>query len=148
MQSPVKKQGSSYRWSHAERGDACERKRSGPDARVARMEFWSYHVAFPLSEMLKKSTTSLAFFLLCQVQGSGTPSMSALWGTSGEAWSRASRLSDFSRAGYACGLKDIPGYPVLSSVKDHGAKGDGVTDDTAAFREALRTVGELSLIHI
>jgi len=31
---------------------------------------------------------------------------------------------------------------VLTSVRDHGAKGDGVTDDTEAFRRALSTVGE------
>lgn len=67
---------------------------------------------------------------------------SALWGKSGEAWSPASRLPDFSLAGYGCGRRAIPDYPVRINVKEQGAKGDGVTDDTAAFREALRTVGE------
>jgi hypothetical protein len=92
--------------------------------------------------MLKTSMASLAFCLLVPAHGSGSGSVSALWGTSGEAWSPASRLSDFSLAGYSRGIEGIPDYPVLTSVREHGAKGDGVTDDTEAFRRALSTVGE------
>ncbi|MDX6766062.1 MAG: glycosyl hydrolase family 28-related protein [Candidatus Methylacidiphilales bacterium] len=73
---------------------------------------------------------------------------SALWGVSGELWSPASRLPDFSLAGYACGREPIPDYPVLTSVKEHGAKGDGSSDDTAAFQRALHAVGERGAVWV
>lgn len=92
--------------------------------------------------MLKAFIPGLALFLLSQAYGTGTASESSLWGSVGELWSPASRLSDFSSAGYAGGRREILDYPVRTSVKDHGAKGDGLTDDTAAFREAIRAVEE------
>ena len=62
---------------------------------------------------------------------------SELWGENGEKWSPQSRLPDFSFAGYQCGEKPIPDYPVVCSVSDFGAKGDGVSDDTQAFKDAI-----------
>jgi Pectate lyase superfamily protein len=67
---------------------------------------------------------------------------SALWGVAGEAWSPASRLPGFGLAGYGCGRQAIPDYPVLANIKAYGAKGDGLTDDTAAFRDAINAVAE------
>lgn len=85
-------------------------------------------------------------FLLCCLLASFqevcSADVSSLWGSTGELWSPGSRLSDFSHAGYFSGVRDLPRYPVLTSVRDHGAKGDGITDDTAAFREALGSVRE------
>jgi hypothetical protein len=82
--------------------------------------------------------------VLCALvlEGRAPAQTSALWGNSGECWNAASRLPEFGTAGYGSGKVAIPEYPVLTSVKDHGAKGDGITDDTAAFREALLSVGE------
>src|SRR5258705_482278 len=65
---------------------------------------------------------------------------SALWGTKGELWSAESRLPDFSWAGYHSGHEEPPNLPKGTSVKDFGARGDGIHDDTAAFLKALAEV--------
>jgi len=62
---------------------------------------------------------------------------SALWGKAGELWKPDGRLPDFSRAGYRQGEAPIPDLPVAGNVRDHGATGDGKTDDTAAFKAAI-----------
>jgi hypothetical protein len=62
---------------------------------------------------------------------------SKLWGENGETWSPAGRLPDVSFAGYACGEQAIPKPPIVSNVRDFGAKGDGITDDSAAFLAAI-----------
>jgi len=75
------------------------------------------------------------------------PSTSALWGKEGEAFTVAGRLPDFSYAGYRSGEKPMPTPKVTASVRDFGAKGDGQTDDTAAFRKAL-AAGPNAVIHV
>ncbi len=67
-------------------------------------------------------------------------SMSQLWGARGERWAPRSRLPDFSFAGYRRGEKPLPDLPPGVSVRDFGARGDGETDDTAAFQRALAEV--------
>jgi hypothetical protein len=62
---------------------------------------------------------------------------SKLWGKAGELWTPQSRLPDFSFAGYHCGEVPLPDVPVVNSVTRFGAKGDGSTDDTAAFLKAI-----------
>lgn len=62
---------------------------------------------------------------------------SELWGKAGERWSPESRLPDFSLAGYHRGERPIPDVAVTSNVKDFGAVGDGVADDTRAFEKAI-----------
>lgn len=60
-----------------------------------------------------------------------------LWGTNGEKWSPTSRLPDVSYAGYASGEKAIPKLATKTNVRDFGAKGDSLTDDTKAFNDAI-----------
>ena len=67
---------------------------------------------------------------------------SGLWGQSGELWTPKSRLPDFSFAGYHSGNDPIPNVPVKASVKDFGAEGDGLTDDSQAFLDAITAVSE------
>ncbi|WP_309396908.1 glycosyl hydrolase family 28-related protein [Cerasicoccus maritimus] len=62
---------------------------------------------------------------------------SELWGQAGEKWSAGSRLPDFSYAGYHFGEDPLPDVEVACSVKDFGAVGDGVHDDTQAFKDAI-----------
>ncbi|MFO7907177.1 MAG: glycosyl hydrolase family 28-related protein, partial [Pirellulaceae bacterium] len=63
---------------------------------------------------------------------------SPLWGRAGEQWKPGGRLPDFSYAGYHRGEKDLPTLRPEVTVKDFGATGDGQTDDTAAFKRALK----------
>lgn len=65
---------------------------------------------------------------------------SLLWGAKGEKWSPTSRLPDFSFAGYRSGEKPIPMPEVKGNVREFGAKGDGITDDTKAFEDAIAAV--------
>jgi hypothetical protein len=52
-----------------------------------------------------------------------------------------SLLPDFRYAGYHSGQDRIPNPQAIADVKNKGAKGDGTTDDTAAFRAAVKTAG-------
>ncbi len=65
---------------------------------------------------------------------------SDLWGRAGELWTPQSRLPDFSFAGYRFGNEPIPDLPVRANVRDFGARGDGETDDTQAFVQAIAAV--------
>lgn len=62
---------------------------------------------------------------------------SQLWGGHGELWKPDGRLPDFSRVGYHQGEDPIPTPAVVTDVRQHGAVGDGVHDDTDAFNAAL-----------
>ncbi len=64
-------------------------------------------------------------------------SQSELWGAAGEKWAPESRLPDFSFAGYRRGEESYRIPEETVSVVDFGARGDGESDDTSAFREAL-----------
>ena len=97
---------------------------SGNNTMNARVKYNVWFI-LPLCGLLAPPRVSLA------AENSG------LWGRSGEQWTPQSRLPDFSFAGYHCGDAPLPTLPPGVSVKDFGAKGDGVTDDTQAFLDAL-----------
>jgi hypothetical protein len=91
---------------------------------------------------------SMIFLLAC---GAALPApagaeTSPLWGGTGEKWDPKGRLPDFSYAGYRMGEAPIPETPARASVKDFGAKGDGKTDDTKAFQDALEKTREGALL--
>ena len=71
---------------------------------------------------------------------------SQLWGTAGQRWDRAGRLTDFSYAGYHRGECPLPERSPAATVKDFGAVGDGTTDDTAAFERAVQQAGGRTIL--
>jgi hypothetical protein len=84
--------------------------------------------------------------LLPSLAISAQATTSDLWGAHGELWSAASRLPDFSYAGYHCG-ETPPDEPGGFNIKQFGAKGDGVADDSQAFLAAIASV-KRGVIHI
>lgn len=78
--------------------------------------------------------------ILCTSAQAHDSCYSQLWGQAGENWSPAGRLPDFSFAGYMRGEAEIPDMPVKLNVRDFGAAGDGVLDDSYAFIRALDTL--------
>jgi len=79
----------------------------------------------------------LCLFCLSAANVPAAPRYSTLWGESGENWSPESRLPDFSFAGYHCGEDRIPLVRSVTDVRRFGARGDGKTDDSAAFIKAI-----------
>src|SRR5262245_13466664 len=65
---------------------------------------------------------------------------SELWGARGEKWTPQGRLPDFSFAGFRRGERPLPNVPPGVSVRNFGAKGDGESDDTQSFLDALTKV--------
>lgn len=71
------------------------------------------------------------------VSFAGAQNHSELWGPSGEKWHSASRLPDFSFAGYQKGEKALPSIKQVCKVTDFGAVPDDDKDDTKAFLKAI-----------
>ena len=97
--------------------------------------------------LLEKSFRIPFIPLLCLVGLSGFhhgifAETSKLWGEKGELWERDGLLRDFTEVGYRQGGIPIPDWPVGVSVTDFGAMGDGLHDDTQAFRDAIAACPE------
>ena len=63
--------------------------------------------------------------------------MSALYGCAGENWDGSRLPIDWSFAGYKAGDAGLPWVSQSVNIKDFGAKGDGHSDDTQAFKRAI-----------
>jgi hypothetical protein len=78
--------------------------------------------------------------LLSFTAGLSAQNHSKLWGERGELWQPSGELLsllDFTNVGYKSGDVPIPFWPIGVNVKDFGAVGDGVHDDTEAFKKAI-----------
>lgn len=76
---------------------------------------------------------------------------SQLWGENGELWEpdgTHTKLLDFTDVGYRGGDVLPPEWPVGVNVRDFGAVGDGVADDTQAFVEAIAACPPHSAIFV
>ena len=89
-----------------------------------------------LSKLRTAAPVALLAFCLLKLPDTWADS-SELWGSSGELWNPASRLPDFSFAGYRSGEAPIPTPAVVANVMNFGAVGDGIADDTTAFENAI-----------
>ena len=76
--------------------------------------------------------TTLPFLLLAD-----TMTSRQLWRQYTENPDTHPNIPNISHAGYRRGEQPLPRPPVVANVRDAGAKGDGVTDDSTAFREAI-----------
>jgi hypothetical protein len=76
----------------------------------------------------------------------GNAQYSDLWGQGGELWTPASRLPDVGYAGYQRGEQEIPSPALVASVRDFGARGDGVADDTRAFQAAIQATARGAIL--
>ena len=94
---------------------------------------------------LKKS---IILYLICVLTGILFNTASAqkrdmysqVWGKNGEKWDKA-RIPDFTESGYQSGNKPIPVYKTGVNIRDFGAVGDGIADDTQAFKKAIAACG-------
>ena len=66
----------------------------------------------------------------------------------GELWTPGGRLTDYSYAGYMGNDVPIPFNPVTDSVKNYGAVGDGVVDDSRAFLAAIASLKPGSVLFV
>ena len=74
---------------------------------------------------------------------------SGIWGRKGERWKPESgTLQDFSLAGYHEGTNDFPMWNAGPNVRQFGAMGDGRTDDTEAFKRAIKACGQQQVVFI
>jgi glucan 1,3-beta-glucosidase len=78
----------------------------------------------------------LASYIISNAQALG----SSCKGTLGSGTAAASDpywMQDIAHKGTSAFNPDPPSYKTFRNVKDYGAKGDGVTDDTAAINAAI-----------
>ena len=87
--------------------------------------------------LLRSWSHTILALLLATSACAAAPATSALWGEHGEKWTADARLPDFSYAGYHRGEQPLPDVPPAANVRDFGAVGDGVADDTKAIQAAI-----------
>ncbi|SMO48992.1 glycosyl hydrolase family 28-related protein [Solitalea koreensis] len=96
---------------------------------------------------MKLNRIVILFFLFFVKSFSYAQVHSQLWGRKGEKWDKT-KIPDFTKAGYKSGNAGIPNFPTGVNVCDFGAVGDGVSDNTNAFRKAIASCGRNKAVFI
>jgi len=73
---------------------------------------------------------------------------SLLWGFQGELWHPSGQLNDVSFAGYGMGDAEPPRPRVRTDVRDFGAVGDGVADDSEALEAAAKATPRNGVLYL
>jgi hypothetical protein len=98
--------------------------------------------------MIRVALILTAFLFFGKEASAQSRSMySQIWGKNGEKWDKT-RIPDFTESGYQNGTKPIPIYKTGVNIKDFGAVGDGITDDTKAFRNAIAKCGTNKAVYL
>jgi hypothetical protein len=84
----------------------------------------------------------VAAWSLAQLSGPAHAADALSWKMYLAAGAAQAQLPDVSYAGYRYGEKPLPSAAVTVNARDHGAQGNGKTDDTAAIRAALAAAAE------
>lgn len=98
--------------------------------------------SLPLVEPLLAPTATFA-------DAASAPEYTQVFGQNGDQWNPADEtLLDFSYAGYHQGLNDMPDWEIGTNVRDFGAVGDGLADDTQAFLDAMEACPDYHVVYI
>jgi hypothetical protein len=90
-----------------------------------------------------RTTLAVACLIMCGFTELSVAADSAqLWAEYAKAPDTHPNIPNCSYAGYRNSDVPLPTPKVVASVKDCGAKGDGVSDDTAAFKAALQKAAD------
>lgn len=77
------------------------------------------------------------------------PTSSTVYGCSGELLDLSGRLSDWTWSGpYGQGAAAVPNFTTVINVRALGARGDGTTDDTAAFLRAIDRANPRTVLYV
>jgi len=79
--------------------------------------------------------------VLLRAEALRTVSSPELWKEFSADRANHANIPDVSYSGFRFGEEPIPDVKVVADVRSEGAKGDGTTDDTAAFRAAIAKAG-------
>ncbi len=82
----------------------------------------------------------MLMLMLAGTLAAGASPYSSMWGLNGASYAPVKdggRLLDWSYAGYNAGESPLPSPPATHELKDFGAQGNGVADDTLSFAHAF-----------
>lgn len=103
----------------------------------------------PLAKLSESDRKWIAAKLAGGAKTKSAGTYSKIWGKEGASWNAEDgTLIDFSFAGYHQGKNDFPDWETGANVKDFGAVGDGIADDTESFRKAMSACPENRVVYI
>ena len=112
-------------------------------------EIWIYNADYALTQAdIDLGRVDNQARVSAIVSGSIICENSGIWGENGELWDSNGLLQDFSNVGYMEGNVAIPDWPNGPDVTEYGAVGDGIHDDTQAFRDAIAACPDNMAVYV